>query len=84
MQPLRTSRYHAQWGRYWELDCGQGGILRIRAAQLQHRLPCWGYVFEELLPQKQTGKKHDLAKMTSEGRKVRYMMGFNLLKGSSK
>ena len=66
MRPLRTSRYHAQWGRYWELDCGQGGILRIRAAQLQHRLPCWGYVFEELLPQKQIGK-HE----ASEGRKVR-------------
>jgi hypothetical protein len=40
--------YVAQWGRYWELPCG--GVARVRAAQLQHRLPCWGYVIEELLP----------------------------------
>ncbi|GAX80145.1 hypothetical protein CEUSTIGMA_g7583.t1 [Chlamydomonas eustigma] len=40
--------YVAQWGRYWELSCGGGA--RVRAAQLQHRLPCWGYVIEELLP----------------------------------
>ncbi len=40
--------YAAQCGRFWDLPCG--GKARVRAAQLQHRLPCWGYVMEELLP----------------------------------
>ena len=37
--------YSAQWNRYWELPCGgkgsMGSFIRVRAAQLQHRLPCW-------------------------------------------
>jgi ribonuclease BN (tRNA processing enzyme) len=28
------------------------GAVTVTAAQLQHRLPCWGYVFEEVMPPK--------------------------------
>ena len=41
--------YVAAFGQYWELACA-GKRVRVRAAQLQHRVPCWGYVFEELPP----------------------------------
>ncbi len=29
----------------WRLE---GSAARVTAAQLQHRVPCWGYVFDEL------------------------------------
>ena len=32
-------------GLTWTVPCGDGII--VTAAQLQHRLPCWGYVFRE-------------------------------------
>ena len=50
--------YSAQWGRYWELPCGSQGV-RVRAAQLQHRLPCWGYVFEEMVPAAAEGEEEE-------------------------
>ncbi len=37
----------AQRGAVWTIP---GSQATVRAAQLQHRVPCWGYVFEELLP----------------------------------
>ncbi len=42
-----SNGYFAVFGKYWELPCSHA---RVRAAQLQHRVPCWGYVIEELLP----------------------------------
>ena len=35
--------YVAAEGLVWELHAG---AMRTRAAQLQHRLPCWGYVLQ--------------------------------------
>ena len=32
-------------GLTWTLPCPGG--FKVTAAQLQHRVPCWGYVFEE-------------------------------------
>ena len=32
-------------GLTWTVPCDDGII--VTAAQLQHRLPCWGYVFRE-------------------------------------
>ena len=31
--------------------------MTVTAAQLQHRLPCWGYVFQEKPPQGLPGRK---------------------------
>lgn len=35
-------------GIFWEIP-GCAGV-RVRAAQLQHRVPCWGYTFLEAVP----------------------------------
>ena len=35
---------------------GEGGMT-VTAAQLQHRLPCWGYVFQEKPSQEFPGRK---------------------------
>lgn len=35
-------------GLVWELQ-GCAGVT-VRAAQLQHRVPCWGYAFKEVVP----------------------------------
>ena len=32
-------------GLTWTVPCEDG--ITLTAAQLQHRLPCWGYVFRE-------------------------------------
>ena len=32
-------------GLRWTIPCDNG--LQVTAAQLQHRVPCWGYVFRE-------------------------------------
>jgi hypothetical protein len=32
-------------GLVWTLPCEDG--ITVTAAQLQHRVPCWGYVFQE-------------------------------------
>ncbi len=32
-------------GLTWTIPCGGG--FTATAAQLQHRVPCWGYVFQE-------------------------------------
>ncbi|GLI59098.1 hypothetical protein VaNZ11_000927 [Volvox africanus] len=45
--PFRQSFVAAE-GLFWELP-GCAGV-RVRAAQLQHRVPCWGYVFTEAVP----------------------------------
>ncbi|GIL84558.1 hypothetical protein Vretimale_14606 [Volvox reticuliferus] len=45
--PFRQSFVAAE-GLFWELP-GCAGV-RVRAAQLQHRVPCWGYVFTEAMP----------------------------------
>ncbi|KAG1659228.1 hypothetical protein FOA52_008997 [Chlamydomonas sp. UWO 241] len=37
--------YVAECGRFWELPAACG--VTVRAAQLQHRVPCWGYVMSE-------------------------------------
>ena len=42
-------------GMAWTSQC-EGGVTVI-AAQLQHRLPCWGYVFQEAPSQGQPGRK---------------------------
>ncbi len=42
-------------GLVWTIPC-EGG-LTVTAAQLQHRLPCWGYVFQEAASQGQQGRK---------------------------
>jgi ribonuclease Z len=55
--------YVAQWGSYWELPCGSA---RVRAAQLQHRVPCWGYVIEELLPPGPPGAEEFAAVVSPE------------------
>ena len=44
-------------GLVWTLQCGQGLSMTVRAAQLQHRLPCWGYVFTELPALGEAGRK---------------------------
>jgi len=36
--------FYAKVGLLWELPCRKA---LVTAAQLQHRVPCWGYVFEE-------------------------------------
>lgn len=38
--------YVAAQGKYWSLISGP--LVRVRAAQLQHRVPCYGFVIEEL------------------------------------
>jgi len=43
--------YVAAEGLFWELPVSH---MRVRAAQLQHRVPCWGYVLEEY-PQREQG-----------------------------
>jgi ribonuclease Z len=42
--------FQAKAGLVWRLP---GQHATITAAQLQHRVPCWGYVFDELTPQQQ-------------------------------
>lgn len=42
-------------GLAWTAAC-EGG-LTVTAAQLQHRLPCWGYVFQESSFQGLAGRK---------------------------
>ena len=32
-------------GLRWTVPCSQG--FKVTAAQLRHRMPCWGYVFKE-------------------------------------
>lgn len=32
-------------GLTWTIPCEEG--FTVTAAQLQHRVPCWGYVFQE-------------------------------------
>ena len=44
-------------GLVWSLQCGQGAPVTVHAAQLQHRLPCWGYVFTEVGRQGQPARK---------------------------
>jgi ribonuclease Z len=44
------SMFQAKAGLVWRLP---GEHATITAAQLQHRVPCWGYVFDELTPQQQ-------------------------------
>ncbi|KAG2452691.1 hypothetical protein HYH02_002923 [Chlamydomonas schloesseri] len=41
----RPPPFVASEGLYWEIP-GVAGVT-VRAAQLQHRVPCWGYVFAE-------------------------------------
>jgi hypothetical protein len=36
----------AAQGLVWELPGPEGSPLRVTAAQLQHRVPCWGYVLQ--------------------------------------
>jgi hypothetical protein len=31
--------------RTWTIPCGRG--MRVQAAQLHHRVPCWGYAVQE-------------------------------------
>lgn len=38
------SSFFAKAGLLWQIPCRQAIVT---AAQLQHRIPCWGYVFEE-------------------------------------
>ena len=42
-------------GLVWNAMTHSG--LTIKAAQLQHRLPCWGYVMEEQASHDQPGRK---------------------------
>ena len=42
-------------GMAWTTQ-SEGGVT-VTAAQLQHRLPCWGYVFQEASSQGQSGRK---------------------------
>jgi hypothetical protein len=36
----------AAQGLVWQLPGPEGSPLRVMAAQLQHRVPCWGYVLQ--------------------------------------
>jgi ribonuclease Z len=47
---LLQRHFQAKTGLVWRLP---GEHATITAAQLQHRVPCWGYVFDELTPQQQ-------------------------------
>ena len=49
-------------GLSWTLPCPGG--MKATAAQLQHRVPCWGYVFQE--PQSSSSSSSS----SSLGRKV--------------
>ncbi|DBA90517.1 TPA: hypothetical protein ACH3X1_003776 [Trebouxia sp. C0004] len=42
-------------GLVWTIRAEEG--LVVTAAQLQHRLPCWGYVFQEVASPRQPGRK---------------------------
>jgi len=42
-------------GLVWTIRAEEGVV--VTAAQLQHRLPCWGYVFQEMVSQRQPGRK---------------------------
>ncbi len=42
-------------GLVWTIRTEEGIV--VTAAQLQHRLPCWGYVFQEMASQSQLGRK---------------------------
>ncbi len=42
-------------GLVWTIRTEEGIV--VTAAQLQHRLPCWGYVFQEMASQRQSGRK---------------------------
>ncbi len=42
-------------GLVWTIHIEEGIV--VTAAQLQHRLPCWGYVFQEKASQTQPGRK---------------------------
>jgi ribonuclease Z len=45
--------WFAKAGLLWQIPCRQA---MVTAAQLQHRVPCWGYVFEEnVLPTTASG-----------------------------
>ncbi|WIA10111.1 hypothetical protein OEZ85_010318 [Tetradesmus obliquus] len=46
----RRTMFKAKSGLVWRLASQHATIT---AAQLQHRVPCWGYVFDELTPQQQ-------------------------------
>ena len=35
--------YVAAEGLFWDIPCGP---MRVAAAQLQHRVQCWGYVLQ--------------------------------------
>ncbi|KAL6748432.1 beta-lactamase-like protein [Haematococcus lacustris] len=43
--------YVAAEGMMWDVQGPPGSPIRCAAAQLQHRVPCWGYVMQEAKPQ---------------------------------
>ena len=53
----RQDRYTAQDDCHWRIPCAS---VNVTAAQLQHRIPCWGYVFQEKGPdgQIESNAKH--------------------------
>ena len=55
-------------GLVW--DAMSHGGLTVKAAQLQHRLPCWGFVIQEASQQHQPGRKVVLLGDTCESHAI--------------
>jgi ribonuclease Z len=52
----RPPPYTAKPGLVWPLPLPAGCGAHVAAAQLQHRVPCWGYVWEELVEEEEEVK----------------------------
>jgi ribonuclease Z len=63
---LLQTMFHAKPGLVWRLGSEHATIT---AAQLQHRVPCWGYVFDELTPQQQQ-QQQEKEQQQQQGRRV--------------
>lgn len=54
----REKKFVANPNLMWTIPCAR---VVVRAAQLQHRVPCWGYVFDEL----PTGQQQTFSSISS-------------------
>jgi ribonuclease Z len=65
---LLQSPWFAKAGLLWQIPCRQA---MVTAAQLQHRVPCWGYVFEEtVVPTTPSGSSGSGSGSSARGRRV--------------
>jgi ribonuclease Z len=63
---LQAHNWYAKTGLLWQIPCRQAVVT---AAQLQHRVPCWGYVFDEIV-QPTSSSSSSSSDSSARGRRV--------------